>query len=79
MEQIREWRQKGPLGKLHNFVVFIQRSTLRLQRFLTLSGNRHLHRDNSTRWNSWLMMLEIALLLQDAIEEYFATYWRGRD
>ena len=74
LDEIEEWRRRGPLGKLHNFVVFIQRSTQRIQKFLSISNNRHLARDNSTRWNSWFHMLEIALLLQEAIREYFETW-----
>jgi hypothetical protein len=73
LKEIEEWRKKGPLGKLHNFVVFIQRSTQRINKFLALSQNRHLARDNNTRWNSWYTMLKVALLLQEAIEEYFDT------
>jgi len=38
--------------KLHNNVVSIQRSTQSIQEFLSLSSNKHLSRDNSTRWNS---------------------------
>jgi len=74
LKEIEEWRKKGPLGKLHNFVVFIQRSTQRINKFLALSQNRHLARDNNTRWNSWYTMLKVALLLQEAIEEYFDTW-----
>src|SRR5438067_1501856 len=74
LEEINEWRRKGPLGKLHNFVVFVQRSTQRLQKFLSISGGQHLARDNSTRWNSWFHMLEIALLLHEAIDEYFESW-----
>jgi hypothetical protein len=78
LEEIEQWRRKGPLGKLHNFVVFIQRSTQRIQKFLELSKERHLARDNSTRWNSWYHMLEVALLLQEAIDEYFEA-WPERE
>jgi hypothetical protein len=74
LQDIEDWRKKGALGKLHNFIVFIQRSVQRIQKFLSLSSGRHLARDNSTRWNSWYHMLEVALLLQDIIEEYFLTY-----
>ena len=55
------WRQQGPLGKLHNIVVYIQRSTQRIQAFKELSGGRRLVRDNSTRWNSWFMMIRTAI------------------
>ena len=29
LEEIKGWREKGPLGKLHNFVVYVQRSVQR--------------------------------------------------
>ncbi|KAK2922896.1 hypothetical protein FoTM2_017136 [Fusarium oxysporum f. sp. vasinfectum] len=63
--------KKGPLGKIHNFVVFIQRSVQRSQKFLTISHNRKLARDNDTRWSSWYNMLRVALNLRDAIDGYF--------
>jgi len=71
LKEIEAWRRKGPLGKLHNFVVFIQRSVQRGQKFMTISHNRKLARDNSTRWNSWYIMLQAALDLRGAIEGYF--------
>jgi len=37
LKEIEEWKKKGPLGKLYNFVVFIQRSTQRINKFLALS------------------------------------------
>ena len=55
------WRQKGPLGKLHNIVVFIQRSPQREEGFLQLSHGKHLLRDQQTRWNSWFAMIDRAI------------------
>lgn len=78
LKEIKAWRQKGPLGKLHNFVVFIQRSVQRSQRFLVLSRNRKLARDNDTRWSSWYTMLRAALNLRDAIDGYF-NKWKEAD
>jgi len=46
--EMQQWRQKGPLGKLHNIVVYIQRSTQRLANFRNLSSGRNLVQDNST-------------------------------
>lgn len=71
LKQIEAWRRKGPLGKLHNFVVYIQRSVQRSQKFMAISHNRRLARDNDTRWNSWYTMLRAALNLRDAIDGYF--------
>jgi hypothetical protein len=47
--QVKEWRKKGPLGKLHNFLVYIYKSTQRLHYFLELSMNHRIPRDNTTR------------------------------
>ncbi|KAI8412279.1 hypothetical protein FOFC_08909 [Fusarium oxysporum] len=71
LKHIEAWRNKGPLGKIHNFIVFIQRSVQRSQKFLTISHNRKLARDNDTRWSSWYNMLRVALNLRDAIDGYF--------
>ena len=46
--EMEQWRQKGPLGKLHNLVVYIQRSTQRITQFRALSDSHNLTRDNST-------------------------------
>ncbi len=67
---ITKWRKYGPLGKLHNIVVFIQGSVQREQQFWELSNGLRLARDNSTRWNSWYTMLATALNLQDAIDKF---------
>jgi hypothetical protein len=71
LKEIETWRLKGPLGKLHNFVVFIQRSVQRSQKFMAISHNRKLARDNDTRWSSWYIMLRAALNLRDAVDGYF--------
>lgn len=68
--QMKLWRKKGPLGKLHNVSVYIAMSTQRLDAFRLISGNLRLPRDNSTRWNSWYRMLVRALLLREAINTY---------
>lgn len=59
-EDLVRWRQVGPLGKLHNIVVWIQQSPQRLQAFKKDSGGRAPRRDNTTRWNSWFEMLDWA-------------------
>ncbi|KAM3517051.1 hypothetical protein MY4038_010335 [Beauveria bassiana] len=74
LKQIEAWRRKGPLGKLHNFVVYIQQSVQRCQKFMAICQNRKLARDNDTRWNSWHSMLRAALHLRDAIENYFKKW-----
>ena len=46
--EMQQWRQKGPLGKLYNIVVYIQQSIQRLANFKDLSNNCNLVQDNST-------------------------------
>lgn len=60
-EDIAQWRQLGPLGKLHNIVVWVQRSPQRMQAFKKDSGGKAPKRDNNTRWNSWFEMLDWSL------------------
>ena len=55
---ILKWRKAGPLGKLHNIVVFIRCSPQRIQRFKEISEKKGLLRDNDTRWNSKYYMIE---------------------
>ena len=74
LEEIEQWRRKGPLGKMHNFVVFIQASVQREQLFWEYSHRLQLVRDNNTWWNSWYNMLERALDLKDAIIQYSEDY-----
>lgn len=67
-DEVIRWRKKGPLGKLHNIVVYIQRSTQRRAQFKALSSGLGLIRDNDTRWNSWYLMLVRAIRLEEAID-----------
>lgn len=60
-EEVEAWRNAGPLGKLHNIVVYIQRSPQRQATFEKYSDGKRLPRDNKTRWNSWYLMLHNAL------------------
>ena len=41
--------------------------------FLGLA-NQRIPRDNSTRWNSWYMMLSTAWIMRDFVEEFFDLY-----
>ena len=59
LKELKLWRTRGPVGKLHNIVVFICRSPQRRERFADLSPEQkgafdHLNLvvDNATRWNS---------------------------
>lgn len=59
--ELANWRTNGALGKLHNIVVFVQRSPQRIAEFREYSQGKRLERDNSTRWNSWSHMIGCAL------------------
>jgi hypothetical protein len=60
-QEMQDWRKKGPLGKLHNIVVYIQRSPQRIASFETLTSGKRIPRDNKTRWNSWYKMIDCAI------------------
>jgi hypothetical protein len=64
-----KFRLMGPLGQMHNIVIHIRGSTARIAEFLELAS-RMIPLDNRTRWNSWYLMLVVALELWPAIEKY---------
>ncbi|KAM4057428.1 transposase-like protein [Hirsutella rhossiliensis] len=49
-EKLKDDERDG--HNLHNFVVFVQSSVQRRQKFLAISHNRKLARDNDTRWKA---------------------------
>jgi hypothetical protein len=59
----------GPLGQMHNIVIYIHGSTTWIAEFLELTS-RMIPLDNHTRWNNWHLMLVVALELRLAIEKY---------
>ena len=80
--QLLQWRKKGPIGKLHNVVYWINRSPQRCERFDLLQkeliapirpdGTKETYeliKDVETRWNSFDDSAERALYLQPAIDE----------
>ena len=75
-KELDAWRKKGPLGKLHNLVVHIQRTPQRRTKFSALSHGLGLVRDNSTRWNSWKSEIDRALKpqIKEAIQRYCDRY-----
>ncbi len=77
--EIQQWRQKGPLGKLYNIVVYIQRSTQRKANFRDLSNSHNLVQDNSTCWNSWYLMINAATKLKTAINLFCHQYQENND
>ena len=76
LKEIEEWRRFGPLGMLHNIVVFIQASPQRMHNFLLFSHDRRPARDNKTRWNSWEKILRICTKapVYTGILAYFEHY-----
>lgn len=71
--ELAKWRKRGPVGKLHNLIVWIRRSTLQRERFeakqLELGLEKHeLIQDNSTRWNSVFYSMKRAVEQKQAIE-----------
>ena len=71
-----KWREIGALGKIHNIAVWLRCSTERYQAFLKLA-NKMLKRDNDTRWNSWLLMLESAIDLEATIRVFLDLNHKG--
>ena len=61
------------LGQMHNIVIHICGSTAWIAEFLKLVS-RMISLDNCTRWNSWDLMLAVALELWLAIEKYCQNY-----
>jgi hypothetical protein len=68
-----KFRLMGPLGKMHNVVIHIRGSTARIAEFLELA-ERKIPLDNRTRWNSWYLMLVVALEKRAAIDEYIQNH-----
>jgi hypothetical protein len=78
-EAVKTWRRKGPVGKLHNLVTYIQKTPKR-RRFLKMKQNVDPDSDDDRiyrvivnggiRWNSSCEMIERAMKLRHAIELY---------
>jgi hypothetical protein len=80
--ELQQWRRKGPIGKLHNVVYWINRSPQRCERFEALQrrlitpyrpeekkDTYGLIKDVETRWNSFYHSAERACYLRPAIDE----------
>ena len=61
MEMAQEWRKLGSLRKLHNLNVQVRASTERYQAFIKAVGHA-IPLDNDTRWNSWSLEIDVALV-----------------
>ncbi|KAM3446391.1 hypothetical protein NHJ6243_010227 [Beauveria neobassiana] len=77
-ETAQTWRQHGPLGMLHNLVVWIRSSTQRYQAFVQAAG-RMIPQDNSTRWNSWYRMIHVALSLRKEVNSFIDDRYSDSD
>jgi hypothetical protein len=60
-------------------MVYIQRSTQRIANFRELSGGRSLVQNNSTRWNSWYVMISTVTKLKTAINLFCHQYQENND
>jgi hypothetical protein len=85
-ERLKAWRKKGPVGKLHNIIVFIRASTQRKELFKNISlatieeidgllvddnvKDLGVVKDNATRWNSTYLMITRALQKRQEIDAF---------
>jgi hypothetical protein len=65
-----QFRLIGPLGQVHNIVVYIRGLARRIEEFYMLA-KRLILMDNYTRWNSWYEMLRVLLDLRPVVERYY--------
>jgi hypothetical protein len=77
-ETVTTWRQYGALGMLHNLVVWIRSSSQRYQAFLKVAG-RMIPQDNSTGWNSWYLMIHVAITLRKEINSFIDDHYMEGD
>jgi hypothetical protein len=80
LKELKLWRKRGPLGKLHNIIIFICRTPQRRERFANIRSFDSIEKgdfdhlqlvvDNATRWNSLYAMIERAIKLRDRIDRF---------
>ncbi|KAL9563934.1 hypothetical protein ACKAV7_011969 [Fusarium commune] len=73
-DEIRLWRAKGPIGKLHNILQSIENTALGLEDRLTYD----VITDNATRWNSSEAMMDRGYQLRnplDSLVQAEVTEW----
>lgn len=84
--ELAHWRERGPVGKLHNVVKFIRASPQRSEAFRQHAKEAQilddyqlseeptwdlgLKQNNSTRWNSTYLMIERAVRKRDDINSF---------
>ncbi|KAM0664385.1 hypothetical protein ACQRIU_006967 [Beauveria bassiana] len=79
-DDVKLWRSKGPIGKLHNIVHWVQRSGQRIEKLHKLQSIENIAlgqddrktydvvMDNATRWNSSEGMMERGYRLRNALD-----------
>ena len=79
-DEVQLWRSKGPIGKLHNIVHWVQRSGQRIEKLHKLQSIENtalsledkttydVMTDNATRWNSSEAMMERGYMLRNALD-----------
>ena len=64
-----EWRKLGPVGKLFNLVKLIHATNANTNSFKVITGCQ-MPLANTTRWNSWFIMIYKALKLRKGINQW---------
>jgi len=75
-QKVLGWRKLGPLGKVHNTSIHMRANDYRWNLFKKRAG-KALGLDNDTRWNSWFVLLDVALNLQEHVEWYQKKYYEN--
>ena len=85
-EELEAWRRKGPLGKLHNILVWITRTPQRREKFEAkvkqlLPGSKALTliRGNLTSWSGDYLSLTRAFTLPEPIEDFVSSAMRHNE
>ena len=80
LRQLREWRKKGPIGKLHNIITYIRWTPQRLDQFTTVLQSTYPGESivlpilgNLIRWSRDYESLKRALRIKAAISSLTAT------
>ncbi|KAJ6436881.1 MFS multidrug transporter [Purpureocillium lavendulum] len=90
-DEVRLWRSRGPIGKLHNIVHWVERSGQCIERLHKLQCIENtalgledkttydVVMDNATRWNSSEAMMERGYMLRNALDSLVqaeVTEWK---
>lgn len=86
-EELRDFQEHGPIGKLRLIVKYIRHSPQRRKEFLDIAGSTPrldgkelmVIECNTTRWNSTYIMIQRAVKVRDRLEAYYAKALLKRD